>query len=231
MQEVVNDKIIEKSSEFSINNNNIEQKIFKNPKLNPSQQDNYNKIFNFSNNDERKDFNNYNNSKKSILRSNTKEIIDTGILEKNRNNLNFREEKEKIKHERKNFQRSDFKPKTIANCTDYKKFLELKTIPQTSIEKIVKTMNKIKRKLIQNDENDLVQEVEWVIKEILSDNMYKIKIHEKTSKEECDFYNEYSNNISEILLSRDIQNYGNKRFIFILIVLTKIWIFITIIKF
>ncbi len=117
-------------------------------------------------------------------------------------------ENKKIKEERKIFQRSDFKPKTIANITDTRKLLSLKTIPQTSIEKIVKTMNKIKEKLIYYNQNDLVEEAEWVIKEILSDKMYKIKIHEKTSKEESDFYNEYSNNRSEILLSKDISNYG-----------------------
>lgn len=210
MQEVEKDNIIEKSSKFTIDEKYTEHKIFKNSKLNLTQGENSNRIFNFSNNDERKEFDYNNNCKKSILRSNTKEMNDARFFEKNRDNLILKEEEEKIKYERKNFQRSDFKPKTIANCTDYKKFLELKTIPQTSIEKIVKTMNKIKGRLIQYNENDLVQQVEWVIKEILSDNMYKIKIHEKTSKEECDFYNEYSNNISDILLSRDIQNYGNK---------------------
>jgi hypothetical protein len=114
--------------------------------------------------------------------------------------------------EKKTFVRSEIKHKTIANCSGNHKHVEMKSIPQTSIERIVKAMNKIRSKLLVYSETDLVQEVEWVIKEILSDNMYRIKMHEMTSKEESDFYNNYSNNQSELLLSKDISNYGDLNF-------------------
>lgn len=138
------------------------------------------------------------------------------------NSINFAPRNQNINRDNKNknednkvFQRSEFKPKTIANISDPRKTLSLKTNPQTSLEKIVNTMNRIKGKLIFYNESDLVSEIEWAIKEILSDNMYRIKIHEKTSKEESDFYNEYSNNSQELILSKDISNYGNFLSIFL----------------
>lgn len=124
-------------------------------------------------------------------------------------------EERKVKEGKGVFQRSDYKPKTIAHISDHRKLQVLRPMPQTSIEKIVKIMNKIKLKLISIKDTDLVSECEWAIKEILSDNMYKIKIHEKTSKEESDFYNEYSNNNFEILLSRDINDCGRFYFYFL----------------
>lgn len=143
------------------------------------------------------------NRKKLILSNNP-------ILNKNKTNFTPRKNLNDPNktEETKVFQRSEFKPYTIANITDPRKFLGLKANPQTSIEKIITTMNKIKGKLTLYNEDDLVSEVDWVIKELLANNIYKLKIHEKISKEENDFYDEYSNNRSELLLSKDISNYG-----------------------
>lgn len=218
MQELNNEKTINKESNFILNNNNINSKLqgdklinkikltFEkeeepiNNTLNPNLT-HEKKVLNFNNKFLQLNNNTNNNS------NNQRELKNTAVIPRNKM-FSINED------EKKTFQRSEIKHKTISNCSGNRKQLEMKTIPQTSIERIVKTMNKIKSKLLLYQESDLVQEVEWVIKEILSDNMYRIKMHEKTSKEESDFYNVYSNNQSELLLSRDISNYGNLRFFF-----------------
>lgn len=207
---------INKDSKLSKENNLIPNNNNNNGHIQVDKQNNMIKL-SFDKGDEPANTLNFNSAhEKKVLNFNNKFFMNNNF---NANNTTAKEIKNTAfvprnkmytinEEEKKTFQRSDVKHKTISNCFGNRKQLEMKTIPQTSIERIVKTMNKIKSKLLLYSESDLVHEVEWVIKEILSDNMYKIKIHEKTSKEESDFYNVYSNNQSELLLSRDISNYG-----------------------
>lgn len=147
-----------------------------------------------------KDINEY---KEITKKNHPKDIKHSAILPTNKI-LKLMEADGKKNEEKKTFQRTDYRPKTISFSKDnIKKFLGIRAIPQTSIEKIIKIMNKVKSKLIANSENEILDEVDWVIKEILSDNMYKIEVHDKFSYEEKEFYKEYSNNKSDIFLRRD----------------------------
>lgn len=207
MQEINKDYLTNKESINNQNDNNYdnilfdEKHIFTKLKLNCVNGEEIENSIDFSSHE--KKVLNFNNKFKEFNKNNIilKELKNSSIIPRNKAPIINEEEN-------KTFQRSEIKHKTIANCSGNRKELEMRSIPQTSIQRIVKTMNKIKNKLLSYDEIDLVQEVKWVIKEILSDNMYKIKLNEKTSKEEKDFYNNYSNNQSELLLSRDISNYG-----------------------
>lgn len=211
MQEMNKDSSSNQESFFNNNNNNNDDKFFGDKpvnmiKLGFDKEDESGNTLNFDSSHERKVLN-FNNKFLQTNKCQNKEFKNTAFIQRTKT-LTINEEEKKV------FHRSDVKHKTISNCSGNRKQLEMKSIPQTSIERIVKTMNKIKSKLLCYSESDLVQEVEWVIKEILSDNMYRIKMHEKTSKEESDFYNVYSNNQSELLLSRDISNYGKISFLF-----------------
>lgn len=162
-----------------------------------------------------KNNNNINNNKPNF----PKEVKHSSFLP-NFRNFRFSEVNGKTVEERKVFQRTEFRPKTISfNDESAKKVLGIRAIPQTSIERIVKIMNKAKLRLIANNnhEDEIVDEVDWAIKEILSDNLYKIEVHEKFSKEEKEFYKEYSNYNSDVVLAREISKYGIFRFLILLL--------------
>lgn len=104
--------------------------------------------------------------------------------------------------------RTDFKPRTItgSNMTNFKK--NFQEAPQTTLEKIIDIMKKIKEKLNLHNEIDLANDSEWITKEILSNNIYKLKVDHKEGKEENGFYDEYSNIKSEKLFNKDIIKSG-----------------------
>lgn len=104
--------------------------------------------------------------------------------------------------------RSDFKGRTTCgtSISNFKK--NLQEAPQTTLEKIVDIMKKIKDKLNLHNELDLAHDAEWVTKEILSNNIYKLKVDHKDGKEENGFFDEYSNIKSEKLFNKDIIKSG-----------------------
>lgn len=66
--------------------------------------------------------------------------------------------------------------------------------PETTIDKIIKIMKKIKEKLIFYKELDLVEETEWIVREVMNDNIYKFNVNDDiSSKMDREFYNNYSN--------------------------------------
>jgi len=196
----ISKRIIDNNPKHNINGNKLIQTL----KKSFAQEEEFNPHSNFCNFNE-KNYLNFN--PKLILNRNTINSKNLDFIP--RNKISTMEETGlKIQEEGKCFQRSEFKPKTISISSSNQAFRELKNMPQTSLEKFLKTMNKIKGKLLFYDENDLAQEVDWVIKEILIDKMYKMKIHEQTTKEESDFYNEFSINKNEIILSNEISKIG-----------------------
>ncbi len=106
--------------------------------------------------------------------------------------------------------RNDFKVNRNFNkqstIVNYKKSVQ--DAPQTNLEKIVEIMKKIKEKLNFYNEQDLAAEIEWVTKEILSNNIYKMKVDNKEGREENPFFDEYSNIKSEKLFNKDILKSG-----------------------
>ncbi len=80
--------------------------------------------------------------------------------------------------------------------------------PQTTLEKIVDIMKKIKEKLNVHNEIDLGNDAEWVMKELLTNNIYKLKVEDKEGMEENSFFDEYSNIKSEKLFNKDIIKSG-----------------------
>lgn len=105
--------------------------------------------------------------------------------------------------------RTDFKGRTTCgtSITNFKKVFQ--EAPQTTLEKIVDIMKKIKDKLNLLNETDLANDAEWVTKEILSNNIYKLKVDDKEGKDENGFFDEYSNIKSEKLFNKDIIKSGN----------------------
>jgi hypothetical protein len=108
------------------------------------------------------------------------------------------------------FFRTDFKPRTLNSTSALNNFKKnFSDNPQTTLEKIVDIMKKIKDRLHVHNEIDLVADAEWVTKEILTNNIYKLKVEEKDGKEDNGFFDEYSNIKSEKLFNKDIQKSGN----------------------
>jgi len=104
--------------------------------------------------------------------------------------------------------RTDFKPRTLNSTSalnNYKK--NFSENPQTTMDKIVILMKRIKDRLQINNEIEAVADAEWITKEIVTQNIYKVK-HEE--KEENSFFDEYSNIKSEKLFNNDIIKSGKK---------------------
>lgn len=104
--------------------------------------------------------------------------------------------------------RTDFRGRTTCgtSITNFKKVFQ--EAPQTTLEKIMEIMKKIKDKLNLHNEMDLANDAEWVTKEILTNNIYKLKVDYKDGKEENGFFDEYSNIKSEKLFNKDIIKSG-----------------------
>jgi hypothetical protein len=104
--------------------------------------------------------------------------------------------------------RTDFRGRTTCgtSITNFKKVFQ--EAPQTTLEKIMEIMKKIKDKLNLHNEMDLANDTEWVTKEILTNNIYKLKVDYKDGKEENGFFDEYSNIKSEKLFNKDIIKSG-----------------------
>ena len=104
--------------------------------------------------------------------------------------------------------RTDFKGRTTsgASISNFKKNFQV--APQTTLEKIVDIMKKIKEKLNFHNEIDLANDAEWITKEILTNNIYRLKVDDKEGKEENGFFDEYSNIKSEKLFNKDIIKSG-----------------------
>jgi hypothetical protein len=85
--------------------------------------------------------------------------------------------------------------------------------PQTTMNKIILIMKKVKDKLNEFREFELINEIDWVTKEIVTNNVYNLKIEENREKEEIDFYDEFSNMRSEKMFNNDIIKSGNFYFI------------------
>lgn len=148
--------------------------------------------------------------------SNMNKFFNTDKINDNRNKLfpskqvTTKDKSSEIGH----LFRTDFKPRTLnstASLNNFKKNFQDK--PQTTVEKIVDIMKKIKDRLNLHNELDLMAEVEWVTKEILSNNIYKLKVEDKDGKEDTGFFDEYSNIRSEKLFNKDIIKSGNFYFV------------------
>ncbi len=208
---------IEEPTYFTNNNNNNSNRLIQNIRTSFAQQDDVVSSFGFS----------LSNFEKKIPYSNKKDhklILNGNDIKNNKNYIYLQnlknssnipkifsindEREKKNDEEKKEFKRSQIKHKTISNYTVHRTLPLINPIPQRTIEKIIKTMNKIKSKLITYNENDLVEDVDWIINEILSDKIFKLRMNERISKEESDFSNEYSINQNNIILSRDLSNYG-----------------------
>lgn len=126
----------------------------------------------------------------------------------NSNNIFFpnREEIQKENENVKKHLRTDFRPRTLNSTsavTNFKKNFSEK--PQTTMDKIVILMKGIKDRLLIHNEIEAVADVDWITKEIVTNNIYKVKVEEK---EENSFYDEYSNLKSEKLFGEDIIKSG-----------------------
>lgn len=65
--------------------------------------------------------------------------------------------------------------------------------PETTIEKIIKIIKNIKEKLAFYKELDLVEDAEWIIREVLKNDIYRFNVEDDlSSKMDREFYNEYS---------------------------------------
>jgi len=105
--------------------------------------------------------------------------------------------------------RSDFKPRTLNSTSTLNNFKKnFQEAPQTTLEKIVDIMKKIKDKLNLHNEMELAADAEWVTKEILTNNIYKLKVEDKDGKDDNGFFDEYSNIKSEKLFNKDIIKSG-----------------------
>lgn len=110
--------------------------------------------------------------------------------------------------------RTDFKPRNLDSSQtlknkESKKFAQ--EAPLTTLEKIVNIMKKIKDKLNEHKEIELATETEWIVKEILSNNIYKLKFDDKDG--DSQFFDEYSNIKSEKLFNKDVMKSGKLFFI------------------
>jgi hypothetical protein len=81
--------------------------------------------------------------------------------------------------------------------------------PQTTMNKVVFIMKKVKDKLNEYKEFELIKDIDWVTKEIVTNNIYNLKIEENKEKEEIDFFDEFSNMRSEKMFNNDIIKSGN----------------------
>ena len=103
--------------------------------------------------------------------------------------------------------RTDFKPRTLNSTSalnNYKK--NFSENPQTTMDKIVILMKRIKDRLLIHNEVEAVADAEWITKEIATNNIYKVKVQENSK--ESGFFDEYSNIKSEKALNKDIKKSG-----------------------
>lgn len=69
--------------------------------------------------------------------------------------------------------------------------------PRTNIEKIVETLQEIADEFDSLDKSDFKNKTQWVIKEILSNKMFKFEENEDTTKEQNMLYQLYSTDFEE----------------------------------
>jgi hypothetical protein len=106
--------------------------------------------------------------------------------------------------------RTDFKPRTLNSTSalnNYKK--NFSENPQTTMDKIVILMKRIKDRLLIHNEIEAVADAEWITKEIVTHNIYKVK---HGDKEQNIFFDEYSNIKSEKMFNKTIIKSGKNKY-------------------
>lgn len=89
-----------------------------------------------------------------------------------------------------------FKLEPTINSTDKRKTSVIAT-PKTNIEKIVETLQEISDEFDSLCKSDFKNKAQWILKEILSNKMFKFEENEETTKEQNMLYQLYSTDFED----------------------------------